>query len=153
MYQSYEPAFYMNPYGHEAYMPIEWDQRQFGGGGPLGPPGPPPGIPGSPPPFGPPSSQPPFGPPGQGPSAGPPTSPPPSFVPMQTQQVQTLAIDPGSIRRCLFRYTYVWMRGRQQFWFYPIFLGRRSISGWRWTGFRWVFYGTSLRQIQSFTCV
>lgn len=146
MYQSYNPQFYMSPYGQEVMIPIELDQRQFGGG-PMGPPS-------GPPPFGPPGTQPPFGPPGQGPSAGPPTSPPPSYVPMQTQQqAQAFAIDPGSIRRCLFRYTYVWMRNRQQFWFYPVFVGRQSVSGWRWTGFRWVFYGTSLRQITSFTCI
>ena len=83
------------------------------------------------------------------------SSPPPSFVPAQTQQQQvgTFAVDPGSIRGCLFRYTYVWLNNRQQFWYYPTFVGRTSISGWRWTGFNWVFFGVDLRQIQSFTCV
>ncbi|KHF40651.1 hypothetical protein [Halalkalibacter okhensis] len=116
------------------------DSRFFGpmfpptGGGPsFPPPGPPPG-------------------PGPGPEAGPPTSPPPSFVPAQTQQVEAFAIDPGSIRRCLFRFTYVWLRNRQQFWFYPTFVGRRSVSGFRWNGFRWVYFGISLREISSFTC-
>lgn len=94
--------------------------------------------------------QPPFAPPGQGPQAGPPTSPPPSFVPQQ--QVEAYAVDPGGIRRCLFRYTYVWLRGFEQFWFYPTFVGRNSVSGYRWTGFRWVYFGVDLRQIQSFTC-
>ena len=88
--------------------------------------------------------------PGQGSTAGPPTSPPPSFVPQQ--QVEAFAVDPGGIRRCLFRFTYVWLRGSQQFWFYPTFVGRNSVSGYRWTGFRWVFFGIDLRQIQSFTC-
>lgn len=126
-------------------------ERQMGsfppfGGGPMGPP-----------PFGPPSQGPgggpPFGPPSQGQGGGPPTSPPPSFVPTQSQQqAQTFAVDPGSIRGCLFRYTYVWLRGREQFWFYPTFVGRRSVSGYRWNGFRWIYFGISLRQIQSFTC-
>ena len=71
----------------------------------------------------------------------------------QQQQVGTFAVDPGSIRGCLFRYTYVWLNNRQQFWYYPTFVGRTSISGWRWTGFNWVFFGVDLRQIQSFTCV
>jgi len=93
---------------------------------------------------------PPFSPADQGPAAGPPTSPPPSFVP--TQQVEAFAVDPGGIARCLFRYTYVWLRGFEQFWFYPTFVGRNSVSGYRWTGFRWVYFGISLRQIQSFTC-
>ncbi|MEK5442816.1 hypothetical protein [Fredinandcohnia sp. FSL W7-1320] len=122
-------------------------ERQLGslfpsfGGGSMGPP------------FGPPSQGPgggpPFGFPGQG-QGGAPTAPPPSFVP--TQQAQTFAVDPGSIRRCMFRYTYVWLRGPGQFWFYPTFVGRRSVSGFRWTGFNWVYFGISLRQIQSFTC-
>ncbi|PLT29782.1 hypothetical protein CUU66_11275 [Peribacillus deserti] len=122
-------------------------------GGTMGPPqGPPFGQP----PFGSPGQGqggPPFGPPGQGQQAGPPSAPPPSYIPAQTQQAQAFAVDPGSIRRCLFRYTYVWLRNREQFWFYPIFLGRTSISGYRWTGFRWVYFGISLRQIESFTCV
>ena len=69
------------------------------------------------------------------------------------QQFGTFAVDPGSIRGCLFRYTYVWLNNRQQFWYFPTFVGRTSISGWRWTGFNWVFFGVGLRQIQSFTCV
>ena len=93
--------------------------------------------------------------PSQGSQSGPPSSPPPSFVPAQSQQQQvgTFAVDPGSIRGCLFRYTYVWLNNREQFWYYPTFVGRTSISGWRWTGFNWVFFGVDLRQIQSFTCV
>ena len=41
----------------------------------------------------------------------------------QSQQVGTFAVDPGSIRLCLFRFTYLWLRNRQQFWFYPVFIG------------------------------
>lgn len=156
MYPTHLPLYYFYPYSQEAYFdsdpeeiyyyPVS-DERQFGG-----PPGQ--GFPGGAPPFGPPGQgfpggAPPFGSPGQGEDAAAPTSPPPSFVP---QQVQTFAVDPGGIRRCMFRYTYVWLRGFQEFWFYPIFVGRSSVSGWRWTGFRWVYFGISLRQIQSFTC-
>lgn len=142
----YDPnAYYTDNDYYDEY------ERQMGsffppfGGGPMGPP------------FGPPSQGPgggpPFGSPGQGQGGGPPTAPPPSFVPTQSQQqAQAFAIDPGSIRGCLFRYTYVWLRGREQFWFYPTFVGRRSVSGYRWNGFRWVYFGISLRQIQSFTC-
>lgn len=107
----------------------------FGGGNSIGP-----GVPPAAPP------------PGVSPQAGPPTGPPPGFTPAQAQQAQTLAVDPGSIQGCLFRYTYVWLRGFQQFWFYPTFIGRRSISGYRWNGFQWVYFGINLRQIQSFTC-
>jgi hypothetical protein len=136
MYPSHIPLYYNYPYSQEAYLystPFQEenyyyaapDERQFGG-------------------------PPPFAPPGQGPAAGPPTSPPPSFVPQQ--QVGAYAVDPGGIARCLFRYTYIWLRGFEQFWFYPTHVGRNSVSGYRWTGFRWVYFGIDLRQIQSFTC-
>lgn len=136
-------------YGHSPYpMPFTTyiDDRQLLPGFPPvgGPMQPPTGFPGTPPPFGPSD---------QGPQAGPPTVPPPSYIPQQTQQAEAFAVDPGGIRRCLFRFTYVWLRGYQQFWFYPIFVGRTSVTGYRWNGFRWVYFGISLRQIQSFTCI
>lgn len=119
---------------------------------PFGPPGQggrPPG-----PPFGPPSGgpgRPPFGPPpGQG-GDGPPSSPPPSFTPTQ-QQVSVYAVDPGGIRGCLYRYTYVWLNNRQQFWYYPTFVGRNSIAGYRWMGFYWAYFGIDLKRIDSFQC-
>ena len=136
------PSVHSTPFQAEDYNP-EYDQRMFpmfpSQGGPMGPPPGPPGTGG----------------PSQGSQSGPPSSPPPTFVPAQTQQQQvgTFAVDPGSIRGCLFRYTYVWLNNREQFWYYPTFVGRTSISGWRWTGFNWVFFGVDLRQIQSFTCV
>jgi hypothetical protein len=149
MYPSYSHLNYHLPYSQDAYLPaIPYetdyyyvDPRQFGSFQP--PTAPPPGHQG-----------PPGQPPGHhDPEAGPPTSPPPSVVPQQTQQAGTFAVDPGSMVRCLHRYTYVWLRGREQFWFYPTFIGRHSVSGYRWTGRRWVNFGISLRQIQSFTCV
>jgi hypothetical protein len=85
--------------------------------------------------------------------AGPPTSPPPAAVPQQMHHAGAYAVDPGSMISYLHRYTYIWLRGFEQFWFYPTFIGRNSVSGYRWTGHRWVNYGVSLRQIQSFTCV
>lgn len=102
-----------------------------------------------------------FPPPGPGPGMGPgpghpgqasqpPNSPPPNFTPKQAQ-AQPFAIDPGAIRGCLFRFTYVWLR-RDAFWFFPVFVGRRSVSGFRWAGFRWVYYGIDLRHVQSFQC-
>lgn len=160
---------YSTPFPEDYYYQMNPYERQFGQFFP--PMGPPSGAPGFSPPFAPPGqgpgAGPPFAPPGQGPGAGPPTappgqvpqvgppsSPPPSFVPTQTQQqAEAFAVDPGGIRRCLFRYTYIWLRGFEQFWFYPIFVGRNSVAGYRWTGFRWMYSGISLRQIQSFTCV
>ncbi len=119
---------------------------------PFGPPGPPPGRPPFGPPPGPPPGRPPFGPPGPPQHAGPPTSPPPAFTPSTPGDIGLFAVDPGAIRGCLYRYTYVWLTNRQQFWFYPVFVGRTSVAGYRWTGFNWVYFGIDLRRISSFQC-
>ena len=88
--------------------------------------------------------------PGGGQTGGAPTTPPPPFTPTQ-QKFQTFAIDPGAIRGCLFRFTYVWLR-RDAFWFFPTYIGRNSIAGFRWRRNRWAYYGVDLDQIQSFQC-
>lgn len=85
-----------------------------------------------------------------GQSTSPPQTPPPSFTPTQPQ-FQTFAVDPGAIRGCLFRFTYVWL-DRDAFWFYPTFVGRNSVAGFRWSRFRWVYFGIDLNRIQSFQC-
>ncbi|NLK88075.1 MAG: hypothetical protein GX279_11390 [Clostridiaceae bacterium] len=104
--------------------------------------------------FFPPGQGPGFFPPGQGPGGGPGTGPPsgrpPAFTP--AQQAGVFAVDPGSIRRCMFRYVYIWLDNRQQFWAWLVFVGRRSVAGWRWTGFRWVYFGVDLNRISSFIC-
>ncbi|WP_253944665.1 collagen-like protein [Paenibacillus sp. NEAU-GSW1] len=108
-------------------------------------PPPPPGFPGFP-------GQPggPSGPGGQPGTMGP-SSPPPSFIPQQPA-VTPFAVDPGAIAGCLFRNTYVWLRNGNQFWFFPVFVGRTSVSGFQWNGRFWMYTGLSLQSIQSFTC-
>ncbi|MDP4163302.1 MAG: hypothetical protein Q8898_09380 [Bacillota bacterium] len=87
---------------------------------------------------------------GGGSHGGAPTSPPPSYTPQE--QVSQFAVDPGAIRRCLYRYTFIWLHNGRSFWFYPTYVGRTSIAGYRWRGFRWVYYGTDLNRIRSFRC-
>lgn len=91
---------------------------------------------------------PPFGPQG---TQRPPSSPPPQFIPPQPAAA-AFAIDPGAIAGCLFRNTFVWLRNGNAFWFFPTFVGRTSVAGFRWTGRTWVFTGVDLRRIVSFTC-
>lgn len=86
-----------------------------------------------------------------------PSGPPPSFVPSKggTQvksTPQTKAVEPGAIRPCLYRYVYIWPRRGRGYWAYLVFIGRRSASGYRWNGRRWVYFGIDLRQIDSFQC-
>ncbi|WP_084288127.1 hypothetical protein [Paucisalibacillus globulus] len=113
----------------------------FPGGGP-GFPGQSPGFPGQSPGF-----------PGQpgGGQQGAPNTPPPSFTPQQPQ-FQTFAVDPGAIRGCLFRFTYIWLDNGSAFWFYPTFVGRNSVAGFRWRNFRWVYFGIDLDRVRSFQC-
>ncbi len=85
-----------------------------------------------------------------GASSGPPSGPPPSFIPQQTPSV--FAVDPGAIRPCLFRFVYIWLNTGEQFWAWLLFVGPRSAAGWRWTGFRWIYFGVDLRNIRSFVC-
>nr|WP_028400412.1 hypothetical protein [Ectobacillus panaciterrae] len=98
---------------------------------------------------------PPYQPGGQveGPSQGPPQGPPPSYTP-QKPQVGLYAVDPGGIRRCLYRYTYIWLRNGRHFWFYPVFVGRDSVAGYRWSPsrYRWVYTGFDLNTIDYFQC-
>lgn len=110
-----------------------------------------PGGPQFPPPF----TSPGAGPgPGQGPSDRPPSGPPPSVKPNLKQQpgFGVKAIDPGAIRRCRNRFVYLQLDNGREFWAWLSFVGRRSVAGWRWNGFRWVYFGTDLRNIDNFVC-
>ncbi|AJO18355.1 MULTISPECIES: hypothetical protein [Bacillus] len=79
--------------------------------------------------------------------------PPPSQFPQDTGP-SVFAVDPGGIRRCLFKYTFIRLRNGSHFWFYPVFVGRYSIAGYRWRPrqFRWVYFGIDLNEITSFSC-
>ena len=75
---------------------------------------------------------------------------PPAYVPQMAPGLR--AVDPGAISRCLYSNTYVWLRNRQEFWFFPTFVGRKSIAGYRWMHRNWVYMGFSLNMIDSFFC-
>ncbi|SIQ06463.1 hypothetical protein SAMN05878482_101234 [Peribacillus simplex] len=89
--------------------------------------------------------------PGPPPGSQAPTAPPPAFIPQQ-QSASTFAIDPGAISFCLFRNTFIWLNNGARFWYYPIFVGPRSVAGFRWNGRFWTFFGIDTRQINSFSC-
>lgn len=137
-----------------SFRPPQWPLPPF-----IGPPqtGPGPVIPGqggSPSQMGP-------GPviPGQG---GGPPGPPPAYIPAKTdQQVKSLqgsggpgikAVSPDSVKFCLYRFTYIWQTNGRSYWAYLVRVDRRSISGFRWAGWRWVYFGVDTRRIDSFVC-
>lgn len=82
---------------------------------------------------------------------GPPTTSPPSFTP-QLSDVSLLAVDPGAIRPCVNRFSYIWLTNGQSFWAYLVYVGRTSASGWRYRSGRWVYFGVDLKEIKSFNC-
>lgn len=141
----FQPSF---PFGRQ-FQPGFPPGRAIGpmqpGRGPgMGQPGFPPGM-----------GQPGF-PPGTGTGQQPPSSPPPAITPRRpdgdSRQPGLFFVDPGAIRPCLFQFVYLWLTDGRQFWAWLVFVGPNSVAGWRWTGFNWVFFGTDLRNIDSFVC-
>jgi len=147
--------------------------QNFPGGPPQGfPGGPPPSFPGGPPPSFPggpsqgfPGGPPPSFPPGPPPNFQP--TPPPSFPggapvqpPMQERQrsrtpsfvPQPPPFDFRGIRRCLYRYTFVWLINGNSFWFFPLYVVGQSIIGFRWRGNRWEYFTLNTRRILFFQC-
>ena len=53
---------------------------------------------------------------------------------------------------CMYQHTYVWLRNRAQFWFYPTSVQYGAITGFRWTGTLWTIYGFDSRLIDEVGC-
>jgi len=81
-----------------------------------------------------------------------PTSPPPTHIPVRPPQGKLTAIDRGAIAGCMHSNTYIWLRNGKSFWFYPTFVGRHSVSGYRFSRHGWVYLGFDLDRIESFFC-
>lgn len=138
--------YFLGQLGQPSYPP--YDQTGYGGY-----PTTPPSGAGQQPGFGPPPSLVPF--PGGGQQqgfGGPPSSPPPSFTPQVQEGPSLQAVDPGAFYGCLNKYTYVTLTNLRSFWFYPTYIGRTSVAGWRWYGSYWGYYGMDTRRIRSFQC-
>lgn len=88
-----------------------------------------------------------------------PPGPPPSFVPSKNQASfkstgpNAKFVDPGSIRPCLFRFVYIWQKNGRSYWAFLTHVSRRSIAGFRWMNFRWVYFGLDLNRVESFYCL
>ncbi|WP_228351846.1 hypothetical protein [Variimorphobacter saccharofermentans] len=109
------------------------------------------------------------GPQGQFPGAeAAPRSAPPNFIPEAPQmESRTFGapgrpgvpvspqfgfVRPGQIRRCIHRYTFIWLVNGNSFWFYPTFVGNQFVQGFRWRRNRWEFERINLRRILFFRC-
>lgn len=85
---------------------------------------------------------------------GPPKTPPPNFTPQLSDvpEASLMAVDSGAIAPCTFRFSYIWLKNGQSFWAYLVYVGKTSVSGWRYRGGNWVYFGIDLKEIKSFTC-
>ena len=94
---------------------------------------------------------------------GAPKSPPPNYIPSKKDNgVQNLyqgqygpepkAVSSNSIRFCVFKYTYIWEVNGRNYWAFLFNVDRQSVSGFRWTGRNWVYFGINLRRIDAFVC-
>ncbi|MNV81673.1 hypothetical protein D3C71_1753520 [compost metagenome] len=70
--------------------------------------------------------------------------PPPSYIP--PTQGGSYLID------CLHSYTYVWLWNGDSFWYYPTRVEYGEVSGYRWSGQFWYYYGIDPRFIRAVSC-
>lgn len=88
------------------------------------------------------------------PQQGPPKTLPPNFTPKLSDvpEPSLMAVDYGAIAPCVNRFSYIWLSNGQSFWAYLVYVGRTSVSGWRYQGGRWVYFGLDLKEIKNFSC-
>lgn len=111
--------------------------------------------PSSPPPgFGGPGTPPSMSQPSMGGNTPAPTSAPPNFTPAMPMTTSRSGSHNGSsgIRRCIYRNTFIWQRNGDSFWFFPTFVSRNVVLGFRWGRFGWVFSTVNRNSILTFQC-
>lgn len=108
-------------------------------------------------------------PPGSPVNSGGPQGGPPNYIPSKNDKgvqklfgsgdkkgekdgLSTKAVSPGSISFCLYKFTYIWETNGRSYWCYLLNVDSRSVSGFRWLGRSWVYFGVDLRRIDSFIC-
>ena len=58
----------------------------------------------------------------------------------------------GNIRRCLQRFTFIWLVNGNSFWFFPIIISGQQIIGFRWRRGVWVYDRINIRRILYHQC-
>lgn len=59
---------------------------------------------------------------------------------------------PRDFYRCMNSFTYIWLVNGNNFWFFPIFIDRQFVIGFRWRRNRWEFDRINLNRILFFAC-
>lgn len=96
-----------------------------------------------------------------------PRTAPPNFTPELPREQRQFMNQPGyegsperfgggnqrnRFRRCLNRFTFIWLFNGNSFWFYPIFVRNQLVFGFRWNGRNWVNDTINMRRILHFEC-
>lgn len=110
---------------------------------------------------------PPFMPQGPGPGMEGPRTAPPNFIPQPTEMDRRSMEGPTGfgyqygqdrrrgqrdLRRCVNRFTFIWLVNGNSFWFYPTFVDRQFVQGFRWRRNRWEFDRININRIIYFRC-
>ncbi len=112
---------------------------------------PPFGRPGSPPMSPPQPGGMPMNPPQPGGNTPMPMGPPPAFSPAMSSSQSSQSGSSG-ITRCIYRNTFIWQRNGNSFWFFPVFVTRNVILGFRWGRFGWMHSTINRDSILTFQC-
>jgi hypothetical protein len=97
-----------------------------------------------------------------------PSMPPPNFIP-QAPEIERMPmgeapaefgvpygrgrqVGPRELRRCINRFTYIWLINGSNFWFYPTYVDRQFLMGFRWRRNRWEFDRINVNRIIFFRC-
>jgi hypothetical protein len=65
---------------------------------------------------------------------------------------QERQVGPRELRGCMNRFTYIWLVNGNAFWFFPTFVDRQFVQGFRWRRDRWEFDRINTRRILFFRC-
>ncbi|MPQ43873.1 hypothetical protein [Clostridium tarantellae] len=84
-----------------------------------------------------------------------PLGPPPSYLPSKNDK--NVSITKGNLNSkpfslCINKFTYIWQTNGRSYWTYLILANNKSICGFRWTAFRWIYFGLDLNRINAFVC-
>ena len=84
----------------------------------------------------------------------------PDFVPSinkakafgNTKTPGTNILYQGTIKHCVRKYMYLWLKNGSEFWSVPIFSTSDCIYVWIWSKDRWTYYMMPLENIDCFMC-
>ena len=83
-----------------------------------------------------------------------PKNPPPTYTPKLSDVAHPnlTEVKLREIAPCILKSTYLWLKNGASFWAHIGYVGRHSISGWKYTGGQWSHFHLRLNEIKNFIC-